>query len=122
MICFTSDGTTSASKKRMLADVPKADVIVTNPTHVAVALLYDSKTMRAPQVLAKGADHFSEKIKEIAREHNIPIIEKPKLARSLYESVDVGQSVPETLFLAVAEVLAMIYRLQGKRRNQDGSN
>jgi len=110
------------SRKRMLADVPKADVVVTNPTHVAVALLYDAQTMNAPQVLAKGAELLSEKIKEIAREHNVPIVEKPQLARTLYDAVDVGQSVPETLFLAVAEVLAMIYRLRGRRRSQLGNN
>ncbi len=113
---------TAMSRKRMLADVPKADVVITNPTHVAVALLYDAQTMNSPQVLAKGAELLSEKIKEIAREHNVPIVEKPQLARTLYDSVDVGQSVPETLFLAVAEVLAMIYRIRGRRRSQLGNN
>ncbi len=110
------------SRKRMLVDVPKADVVVTNPTHVAVALLYDAQTMNAPQVLAKGAELLSEKIKDIARQHNVPVVEKPQLARTLYDTVDVGQSVPETLFLAVAEVLAMIYRIRGRRRSQLGNN
>ena len=103
------------ARRRMLQEVPKADVILTNPTHVAVALKYDSETMAAPMVLAKGPDLLGEQIKDIARAHRIPIIQKPKLARSIYHAVDVGQAIPETLFIAVAEVLAMIYRIRGRR-------
>ena len=102
-------------KKRMLQDVPNADLVVTNPTHVAVALQYEPGTMDAPTVVAKGADLLSEKIREIARAHNVPIVQRPELARTLYSAVEVGQAIPETLFLAVAEVLAMIYRLRKKR-------
>ncbi len=102
-------------KKRMLQEVPEADVVVTNPTHVAVALRYEAETMDAPQVVAKGGDLLAEKIKEIARTHDVPIVERPELARMLYETVEVGQSVPESLYLAVAELLAMIYRLRKKR-------
>jgi flagellar biosynthetic protein FlhB len=106
------------ASKRMLQDVPTADVVVTNPTHVAVALRYDAATMQAPQVVAKGADLLSDRIKEIAREHNVPIIERPQLARSLFAAVEVGQAVPQDLFVAVAEVLAMLHRLRRKRLGQ----
>jgi flagellar biosynthetic protein FlhB len=104
-------------RRRMLQEVPKADVVLTNPTHVAVALRYDAKTMHAPQVVAKGADLVSEKIREIARAHGVPIVQRPELARTLYATVDLGEHVPETLFVAVAEVLAMIFRLRRKRLN-----
>jgi flagellar biosynthetic protein FlhB len=100
----------------MLRDVPKADVVLANPTHVAVALRYRPKDMEAPQVVAKGAELVCEKIKEIARQHNIPVVEKPELARAVYAAVEVGQTIPETLFVAVAEVLAMVYRLRKPRR------
>ena len=106
---------TEMSRKRMLQAVPTADVVVTNPTHVAVALKYEAKSMDAPQVVAKGGDFLCEKIKEVAREHNVPIVERPELARTLYATAEVGQGIPETLFVAVAEVLAMIYRLRNKR-------
>jgi flagellar biosynthetic protein FlhB len=102
--------------RRMLQDVPQADVVIANPTHFAVALKYDPGKMDAPLVLAKGPDELAKKIKEIAKEHNVPIVERPELARALYASVEVGQPVPEQLFVAVAEVLAMIYRLRRKRR------
>ncbi len=104
----------AAMRKRMLQEVPTADVVITNPTHYAVALRYDAETMGAPQVVAKGADFLCQKIKEIARKHNVPIIERPHLARTLYAAVEVDQVIPETLFIAVAEVLAMIYRLRRK--------
>jgi flagellar biosynthetic protein FlhB len=100
---------------RMIAAVPKADVVVTNPTHFAVALAYQPEKMFAPHVLAKGADHLAKKIKEVANEHNIPIVEDKELARTLYKSVDVGDAVPEKLFQVVAQLLAYIYRL--KRTN-----
>ena len=106
----------AAARRRMLQDVPTADVVVTNPDHYAVALRYDAETMDAPQVVAKGADFLCQKIKEIARKHNVPIIERPHLARALYAAVEVDQVVPETLFVAVAEVLAMIYRMRKKNQ------
>ncbi len=102
----------AAMRKRMLQDVPTADVVITNPTHYAVALRYDAENMNAPQIVAKGADFLCEKIKEIANEHGVQIVEKPELARALYATVEVGQAIPDTLFVAVAEVLAMIYRLR----------
>jgi flagellar biosynthetic protein FlhB len=104
------------ARKRMLQEVPSADVVVTNPTHVAVALRYDAGEMDAPQVIAKGGDFLCEKIKEIARANDVPIVQRPALARTLYETVELGESIPETLFVAVAEVLAMIYRLRRKRQ------
>ncbi len=102
------------ARKRMLQDVPTADVVITNPTHYAVALRYDAGTMAAPQVVAKGADFMCRKIKEIAAEHDVPIIERPELARTLYAAAEVGQVIPETLFIVVAEILATIYRLRKK--------
>jgi flagellar biosynthetic protein FlhB len=104
------------ARRRMLQEVPKADVVVTNPTHVAVALAYDADAMPAPTVLAKGADLLSDQIKEIARNHDVPIVERPELARTLYSTCDVGDTVPEPLYVAVAEILAMIYRLRKGRR------
>ncbi len=104
------------SRKRMLTDIPDADVILTNPTHVAVAVKYDKSTMDAPVVLAKGADLLAKRIREIAEEHGVAIVERPPLARTLYATCEIGQSIPETLFVAVAEVLAMILRLNKKRQ------
>ena len=103
------------ARKRMLQEVPTADVVVTNPTHYAVALRYDTEEMAAPQMVAKGADFMCEKIKEIAKANNVPIVEKPELAQALFASVEPGEAIPETLFIAVAEILAMIYRL--RKRN-----
>jgi flagellar biosynthetic protein FlhB len=94
--------------------VPKADVIVTNPTHFAVALQYDAKTMRAPKVVAKGADFMAMHIRQLAAAHGIPIIEKKELARALYANVEPGQEVPPEFYNAVAEILAYVYRI-GKR-------
>ena len=102
------------ARRRMLKDVPRADVVLANPTHYAVALRYESGAMKAPVVLAKGADFLAEKIKEIARANAVPVLERPELARTLHDSVEVGQAIPEILFVAVAEVLALIYRLRGK--------
>ena len=99
-------------RRRMLQEVPKADVVLTNPTHVAVALRYDATTMEAPQVVAKGPDLLAEKIKEIARANNVPVLQRPELARTLYSTTEVGRMIPEALFVAIAEVLAMIYRLR----------
>ena len=109
------------ARKRMLQEVPTADVVVTNPTHVAVALKYEAATMDAPQVVAKGPDLLAEKIKEIARTHGVPIVQRPELARTIFATVEVGQPIPETLFVAVAEVLAMIYRLRGRRPKSSGN-
>ena len=100
--------------KRMLADVPKADVVITNPTHIAVALSYNASEAPAPIVLAKGGDHLAEKIKEIARENRVPIRENVPLARALYKSTEVGDMIPEELYKAVAAVLASIWKLKPK--------
>jgi flagellar biosynthetic protein FlhB len=97
--------------------VPKADVVLVNPTHVAVALRYEGKKMDAPVMVAKGADHVAEKIKEIARAYGVPIVKRPELARTIYSTVEPGQPIPENLYMAVAEVLAMIYRLRRKKAN-----
>jgi len=99
------------ARKRMLADVPRADVVVTNPTHFAVALKYESGTA-APVVLAKGADEVAQKIKAIARGARVPVIENKPVARALYRQVEVGRAIPETLYQAVAEILAYVYRLK----------
>ena len=107
-------------RRRMLQEVSKADVVVVNPTHVAVALRYDAVAMDAPRVVAKGPDLLCEKIKELARAHQVPIVQRPDLARALYATVDIGRTVPPALFVAVAEVLAMIYRLRRARRSGPG--
>lgn len=104
-----------AARKRMMADVPHADVVVTNPTHLAVALKYDGKTMDAPKVLAKGAGPVAENIRRIAKENDVPLVEDKQLARNLYSSVDIGGEVPMELYQAVAELLAYVYKLKGKK-------
>lgn len=104
--------------QRIKAAVPKADVIVTNPTELAIALQYDSDTMRAPQVVAKGADFMAKRIREIAIEHGIPIVERKPLARALYAEVEVGQEVPAQFYKAVAEILAYVYELSGKKQTR----
>jgi flagellar biosynthetic protein FlhB len=104
------------SIRRLLQEVPKADVILVNPTHVAVALRYEAKAMEAPVLLAKGADHLAEKITSIGRAYGIPIVRRPELARTIYFTVQPGNPIPEILYIAVAEVLAMIYRLRQKRK------
>jgi len=101
--------------KRMMADVPKADVVVTNPTHIAVALQYNPMLAPAPIVLAKGADHLAEKIKEVARENGVPIRENKPLARALYKSVEIGESIPEELYQAVASILAQLNKFKRPR-------
>jgi len=103
--------------KRMLQEVPKANVVLVNPTHVAVALRYDAETMESPVLVAKGADHLAEKIREIARAYGVPIIRRPELARTIYSTVKLGNPIPETLYVAIAEVLAMIYRLRRRKAN-----
>jgi len=107
-----------AAQRRMMADVPKADVIVTNPTHYAVALRYSEKEGGAPRVLAKGADMVAAKIRELGAEHKIPMLEAPPLARALYRHTEIGHQIPEALYAAVAEVLAYVYQL--RRMHQVG--
>jgi len=104
------------AQKRMMNDVKKADVIVTNPTHISVALKYDGDAMVAPSVMAKGADHLALRIREIAKENDIPIVENIMLARTLYKTVKVGHGVPRTLYKAVAEILAFVYKLRRKQK------
>ena len=103
------------SKKRMMEDVPKADVVVTNPTHFAVALKYE-RGSSAPKVLAKGQDELAARIRETAREHRVPLVENKPLARSLYAAVEIGREIPPDLFEAVAQVLAFVYRTHGRRK------
>ncbi|MCO7174706.1 flagellar biosynthesis protein FlhB [Sporolactobacillus kofuensis] len=100
--------------RRMMQEVPKADVIITNPTHFAVALTYDAEKMGSPQVIAKGADLIALRIKEIARANQIVIVEKKPLARALFHQLEIGDTIPEEFFKAVAEILAYVYRLKGK--------
>lgn len=102
------------SMQRMMQEIPKADVVITNPTHFAVALRYDGENMAAPEVIAKGQDIVAQRIKEIAREHDITIVENKPLAQALFKATDVGDVVPPDLFQAVAEVLAFVYRLKMK--------
>jgi flagellar biosynthetic protein FlhB len=103
------------SKKKSLAEVPKADVVVTNPTHLAIALRYDRKTMRAPRVVAKGIRLNALRIREIAQQHQVPIVENKPLARLLFKHARVGGEVPASLYAAVAEVLAWVYRVNRYR-------
>ncbi|MBE5854472.1 MAG: flagellar biosynthesis protein FlhB [Lachnospiraceae bacterium] len=103
-----------ASRRRMMQRLPEADVVITNPTHYAVAIKYDPDVNEAPVVLAKGADYLAQRIKEIARENKIEIVENKPLARMLYANVDIDAEVPPELYQAVAEVLAYVYHLQGR--------
>ena len=102
--------------KRMLQDVPRADVVITNPTHYAVALRYNVLEAPAPVLVAKGVDHLAKKIREVAQEHGVPIRENKLLARSLYEAVEVGDMIPETMYKAVAAILANLSKFKNKRR------
>lgn len=104
------------ARRRMLAEVPKADVVITNPEHFAVALKYEMGEMPAPQVVAKGVDYLAQKIKEIAQENDVPIFEDPPLARLLYYKTKVGDYIPQELYEAVAKILAVVYKLREKRR------
>ena len=103
-----------AARARMMADVPTADVVVTNPTHFAVALKYDAEKA-APEVVAKGSDLVAKKIRELAAESGIPVISDPPLARSLHATVEVGHLIPEELYQAVAQLLSFVYRTARRR-------
>lgn len=103
-----------ASQRRMMQSVPEADVVITNPTHFAVAIKYEPGTSRAPVVLAKGEDYLAQKIKDAAKEHDIEIVENKPLARALYYNVDIGAEIPPELYQAVAEVLAFVYKVKNK--------
>jgi len=103
------------AQRRMMAAIPTADVVITNPTHFAIAVKFDAQAMDAPQVVAKGADFVAQRIREIAQEHDVPLVENKPLARALYGSTDIGGFIPTELYRAVAEVLAYVYRLKGIR-------
>ena len=101
-------------KHRMMQAVPKADVVITNPTHYAIALRYDRKKNIAPEVVAKGVDAMAARIRELARENNVPLMEDPPLARALFRAVKVGEEIPARFFEAVATVLSHVYRLKNR--------
>jgi flagellar biosynthetic protein FlhB len=100
------------SNARMMQEVPKADAVIVNPTHFSVAILYDRDVMSAPEVIAKGADHLALRMRTVARENNVPILERPELARDLYANVEIGDDIPERFYKAIAEILAFVYRLR----------
>ncbi|MDA0745103.1 MAG: flagellar biosynthesis protein FlhB [bacterium] len=104
-----------AARKRMMDEVPNADVVITNPTHYAVAIQYDMDTMDAPKVVAKGQNLVAQRIKQLARDTGIPVVENKPLAQALFRAVEVGQGIPEDLYRAVAEVLAYVFRLKNRR-------
>lgn len=106
------------SMRRMMQEVPKADVIITNPTHFACALKYDLKVSQAPVLIAKGQDYIAMRIKEIAKENEVEIVENKPLARTIYDTVEIGNAIPPELYQAVAEVLAFVYNLKGKNTVQ----
>jgi flagellar biosynthetic protein FlhB len=103
------------ARKRMMAQVPKADVIITNPTHYAVALQYDGLNMAAPVVLAKGINLIAERIRDLADEHRIPLVSNPPLARALYDTVEIDQQIPVQHYRAVAEVISYVYKLRKRK-------
>ena len=103
-----------ASRRRMMQELPEADVVITNPTHLAVALKYDKEVAEAPIVVAKGADYLAGRIREVAKENKIEIVENKPLARMLYHNVELGEQIPPELYQMVAEILAYVYGLQGK--------
>jgi flagellar biosynthetic protein FlhB len=109
------------ANQRMRHAVPRADVVITNPTELAIAIKYDVKTMSAPKVVAKGADFLAAKIREIAIENHVPIIERKPLAQTLYKTVEVGQEIPPSLYKAVAEILAYVYELTGKKSSMSST-
>jgi flagellar biosynthetic protein FlhB len=101
--------------RRMMAEVPEADVVITNPTHFAVALKYELKKMHSPKLIAKGKNLVAEKIKEVAKQNDVPVVENPPVARAVFAAVDIGEFIPEELFKPVAEILAYIYKLKGRK-------
>jgi flagellar biosynthesis protein FlhB len=103
-----------AARKRMMQEVPKSDVVVTNPTHLAIAIQYDASKMNVPKVVAKGAGLIAERIKTVAYEHDVPVVENKELAQNLYKLIDIGDEIPAQFFQAVAELLAYVYKLKGK--------
>jgi flagellar biosynthetic protein FlhB len=105
-----------AARKRMMASVPTADVVITNPTHYAVAIKYDETKHNAPVVVAKGVDNIAIQIKKIARENGVHIVQNPPLARSLYKEVEIDRAIPDMMFAAVAEVLAYVYKMGKKKK------
>jgi len=102
------------ARNRMMSNVPKATVVITNPTHIAIAIEYSGTNMSAPKVLAKGANIMAQRIVDIAREHNIPVVQNIPLARTIFKTVEIEQQIPPDLYIAVAEILAYIYRLKGR--------
>jgi flagellar biosynthetic protein FlhB len=106
------------AQKNSINAVPKADFVVMNPTHFAVAIRYDEKTMGAPQVISKGADLLAMKIRDVARHHSIPVLQSPMLARALYANSELNQDIPSALYTAVAQVLAYVYRLRAAMRGE----
>ena len=100
------------SNARMMQEVPKADALIVNPTHFSVAVLYDRDVMEAPEVTAKGTDHMALRMRTVARENSVPILERPELARDLYANVEIGETIPERFYKAIAEILAFVYRLR----------
>jgi flagellar biosynthetic protein FlhB len=106
------------SQSGSVAAVPKADFVVMNPTHFAVAIRYDDKTMSAPQVISKGADLLAMRIRDLARSHSIPVLQSPMLARALYANAEIGEDIPSALYTAVAQVLAYVYRLRAALRGE----
>jgi flagellar biosynthetic protein FlhB len=105
------------ARRRMMAEIPTADVVVTNPTHFSVALKYADGSNGAPRVIAKGADVLAAKIRELAKENNVPILEAPPLARALYKHTELGDEIPESLYAAVAEILAYVFQLRSYRKS-----
>lgn len=106
------------AQRRMMVEVPKADVVIVNPTHYAVALRYDDRRNRAPVVVAKGVDHMAARIREIATENGVPLFEAPPLARALHKAVDLGEEIPAQLYVAVAQVLTYVFQLKAARRER----
>jgi len=106
------------ARRRMMAEVPRSDVVITNPTHLAIALRYDAEEMAAPVVTAKGADLVAERIRKVAEEHRVAVYQDPPVARALYGQVEIGEPIPADLFRAVAEILAHVYRLTGRTMPQ----
>jgi flagellar biosynthetic protein FlhB len=107
--------------RKMMSEIPKADVVITNPTHIACVMKYSSN-LPAPQLVAKGADYMAEKIKQIAREHNIPIVENKPLARTIFKTMKIGQVIPRELFVSVAEVLSYVYKLRRRKKKHSAQS